>query len=112
MVRFHCLFCHGFEYRGSASAEVLAVGEVANVRVALHLARMAKRLAKKLIVYMNEAEDFYEQILRAMKNGEIEVDKRRIVRLELGGSEKARVNVHLEDQSKIQEGFLVLFGNP
>lgn len=108
MVRFHCLFCHGFEYRGSASAEVLAVGEVANVRVA----RMAKRLAKKLIVYMNEAEDFYEQILRAMKNGEIEVDKRRIVRLELGGSEKARVNVHLEDQSKIQEGFLVLFGNP
>lgn len=107
-ISFHCLFCHGFEERDSASAGVLAVGDIASVGAALHLARMAKRLAPTVTIYTNGAEDLYEQIILGLNGSEIKVDKRRIARLEQGsGSEQTRVIVHLEDGTDIREGFLV-----
>lgn len=105
-IRFHCLFCHGFEERDSASAGVLAIGDVASVGAALHLGRMAKRLAPTVTIYTNGAEDLYEQITLGLNGSGIKVDKRRIARLEQG-SEQIRVIVHLEDGSNVREGFLV-----
>ncbi|MCJ1271571.1 hypothetical protein MMC22_011473 [Lobaria immixta] len=107
---FHCLFCHGFEERDSPSAGVLAIGDIASVGASLHLGRMAKRLAPTVTIYTNGAEDLYEQITLGLNGSEIKVDKRRIARLEQGseqGSEQIRVILHLEDGSKIREGFLV-----
>lgn len=105
-IRFHCLFCHGFEERDSASAGVLAVGDIASVGAALHLGRMAKRLAPTVTIYTNGSEDLFEQITLALNGSEMKVDKRRISRLE-NGLEQVRVIVHLEDGSNIREGFLV-----
>lgn len=106
MFRFHCLFCHGFEELGVASAGVLAIGDVASVGVALHLARMTKRIAPIVTIYTDGAEELNEQIILALNGSDIKVDKRRITRLE-PGSELSRVKVHLEDGSIIREGFLV-----
>ncbi|MCJ1348977.1 hypothetical protein MMC31_007210 [Peltigera leucophlebia] len=103
---FHCLFCHGFEVRDSASAGVLAVGGVASVEIALHLGRMANRIVPIVTIYTDGAEELNEQIILALNGSDIKVDKRRITRLE-PGSEQSRVKVHLEDGSIIHEGFLV-----
>lgn len=105
-ISFHCLFCDGYEERDSASAGVLAVGDIASVGASLHLARMAKRLASTVTIYTNGAGDLYEQILLGLNGTDIKVDKRRIARLEQG-SGQTRVIVHLEDGSDIGEGFLV-----
>lgn len=106
MIRFHCLFCHGFEERDSASAGVLAVGDVASVGVALHLGRMAKRIVPVVTIYTDGAEELNEQIILALNGSDIKVDKRRITRLE-PGSEQSRVKLYLEDGSIKREGFLV-----
>lgn len=71
---------------------------------------MAKRLVPTVTIYTDGAEDLYEQIILGLNGSEIKVDKRRIARLEQGseqGSEQIRVILHLEDGSKIREGFLV-----
>ena len=105
-ISFHGLFYQGFGERDSASAGVLAVGDIASVGAALHLARMAKRLAPTVTIYTNGARNLYEQIILGLNGSEIKVDKRRIARLEQG-SEQTRVIVDLEDGSDIHDGFLV-----
>ena len=50
MFRYHCLFCDGSEDRDSASAGVLAIGDIAKMPPALHLSRMAKRLAISILL--------------------------------------------------------------
>ncbi|KAJ0318749.1 hypothetical protein Brms1b_004239 [Colletotrichum noveboracense] len=80
---YHCLFCDGFEDRNSASAGVLAVEDVAKAPVALHLARMAKRLARKVTIYTNGASELKDQIITSLgKDPVIELDDRRVTRLE------------------------------
>ncbi|KAI8277822.1 Thioredoxin reductase [Colletotrichum sp. SAR11_57] len=80
---YHCLFCDGFEDRNSASAGVLAVEDVAKAPVALHLARMAKRLARKVTIYTNGASELKDQIVTSLgKDPIIELDDRRVIRLE------------------------------
>lgn len=104
----HCLFCHGYEDRGCASAGVLAVGDVASPGVALHMARMGKRLTQNVTVYTDGAEELGEQIALGLKGSVsgIKVDKRRIRRL-AKGPERSEVDMVFEDGSQIREGFLV-----
>ncbi|KAJ0365830.1 hypothetical protein COL154_004107 [Colletotrichum chrysophilum] len=67
----------------SASAGVLAVEDVAKAPVALHLARMAKRLARKVTIYTNGASELKDQIVTSLgKDPIIELDDRRVIRLE------------------------------
>ncbi len=104
------MFCHGYEDRGCASAGVLAIGDIAVPGVALHMARMAKRLSAHVTVYTDGAEELSEQIKTAL-NGSvsgIKVDQRRITRLEKG-PKNSEVIMHFEDGSKLQEGFLVCY---
>ena len=106
---FHCLFCHGYEDRGAASAGVLAVGKVGNVGLSSQLARMAKRLASKVTVYTNGAKDLGEQLVSNFATDVgITVDERPITRLEKGSTEP-QVIVHFADGQGITEGFLVRF---
>ncbi|GAB1317428.1 Thioredoxin reductase [Madurella fahalii] len=105
---YHCLFCDGFEDRGSASAGVLAIGDVAKPPPALHLSRMAKRLAKKVVVYTNGASELSEQIAAALGNDPVIVlDNRRVTRLEKVNEDSSETIVHLEDGTKVSHGFVV-----
>ena len=104
--RFHCLFCHGFEEKGVPSAGVLAVGDIANPQMALHLARMAKRLTGKVTVYTDGATSLAEQLDGMAVDGEVVVERRAIARLEKS-SHGTDVIVHFKDGEKVTEGFLV-----
>ncbi|KAH8590939.1 hypothetical protein B0O99DRAFT_579198 [Bisporella sp. PMI_857] len=50
---YHCLFCHGYEERGGASADVLAIDDYAPAAIALHLAGYTNRLTEKSAIYTN-----------------------------------------------------------
>lgn len=107
---YHCLFCHGYEERGAASAGVLALGEVAKVPAAVHLSRMAKRLAKRVVVYTDGAAELAEQLAAALGGDPaVSVDNRRVARLQRAkeGSESAETIVHLEGGEAVSHGFLV-----
>ena len=103
---YHCLFCHGFEEKGVPSAGVLAVGDIANPQMALHLARMAKRLTGKVTVYTDGATSLAEQLDGMAVDGEVVVERRAIARLEKS-SHGTDVIVHFKDGEKVTEGFLV-----
>lgn len=104
---YHCLFCDGYEDRGAASAGVLAVGDVANVYGALHLARMARRLADTVTIYTDGAEELSEQIALLLNNDSLKVDRRELARLEKGNATRSEVVVHFKDGSSKSEGLLV-----
>lgn len=105
---FHCLFCHGFEQRDAKSAGVLAVGDLANPKVALHMAYMARRLAKQVVVYTDGADDVAEQVALGIKPGfNLTIERRSIERLSRGSGE-SDVVVHLNGGEEEQtQGFLV-----
>ena len=44
----------------------MAIGDIGNAGVSLHLARMAKRLTPNVTIYTDGAEDLGEQIIWAL----------------------------------------------
>ena len=76
---------------------------------------MARRLASKVTVYTNGANDLGEQLVSGFATDiGIKVDDRPIIRLEKGPTEP-KVIVHFADGLSITEGFLVcvkLFFSP
>ncbi|OBT38622.1 hypothetical protein VE00_10790 [Pseudogymnoascus sp. WSF 3629] len=102
---YHCLFCDGYEDRGAASAGVLAIGDMGNVGVSLHMARMAKRLAEKVTIYSDGDQELGDQI-KIAAGDEIRVDNRRITRLQKGPI-KSELIMHFADGKQKTEGFLV-----
>ncbi|KGO74476.1 Pyridine nucleotide-disulfide oxidoreductase, class-II [Penicillium italicum] len=103
---FHCLFCHGFEERGCKSAGVLAIGDMANIMAAMHVARMARRFAMTVTIYTHGAQELTEALEKASHGTGIKVDSRVITRL-VKGLGPSDVEVGLEDGTQIMEGFLV-----
>jgi thioredoxin reductase len=104
------LFCDGYEDRGVESAGVLAVEDVADEQTAVHLAGMAKRLSGRVTIYTNGDEGLSGKLEVATANeGDIGVDRRRIMMLEEAGSTESggKVIVHLEDGAAVREGFMV-----
>lgn len=103
---YHCLFCHGFEQRDAKSVGVLAIGELANPKFALHMAYMARRLAKKVVVYTDGADDVAEQVALLIKPGfNLTIERRSIECLSKGTGE-SDVIVHLEGGEQQTQGFL------
>jgi len=105
--RYHCLFCDGYEDRGAASAGVLVSGDVASAGVALHMARMAKRLSDKVTIYSNGDEEVSSELSKIAADAGFAVETRRVVRLEKDGGTRSGIVVHLEDGTMATEGFLV-----
>ncbi|KAI1912879.1 hypothetical protein LOZ53_003094 [Ophidiomyces ophidiicola] len=103
---FHCLFCHGYEDRGCASIGVLAVGDCASLRPAMHLARMARRLAEKVTVYTDGAVELSESLAGPLKSAGFQLETRHIAKL-INGSKEPEMVIELEDGTTITEGFLV-----
>ena len=105
---FHCLFCHGYEEQGVPSAGVLAVGDIGSPPMALHMARMAKRLTPNVTIYTDGAEQLAQQTALAAVEDDVKVDNRPIALLKKG-AEESSVVVHFDDGQQITEGFLVSF---
>lgn len=103
--RFHCLFCHGYEERGSASVGVLAGGLANDADVLERVAKMAKRLADHVTVYTNGDEELATQTREQLKSTKIDFDTRVVARLELVG-EGPEMDMILADGSRVREGFL------
>ena len=106
LARFHCLFCHGYEEKNVASAGVLAIGDMSNPHVALHMARMAKRLTPNVTIYTDSKEDLAQQMAQLAVNDDMKVESRRITLLKKG-AEGSSVMMHFENGDVITEGFLV-----
>ncbi|KAK4233543.1 thioredoxin reductase [Achaetomium macrosporum] len=104
---YHCLFCDGYEERGAASVGVLAIDDLGKALFALHVARMAKRLAKKVVVYSHGAPELSREIRAAMGNDPVIVfDDRRVTRLQKANQGSPEVIVHLEDGTTVSQGFI------
>ena len=104
---FHCLFCHGYEERDSASSGVLAVGDLAAPLPALHFARNALQLTPKGVnIYTNGSEPLRDSLTAALgPDSKMKIDTRIIARLEKG-PHRAEIILHFSDGSKVVEGFL------
>lgn len=106
MYSFHCLFCHGYEDRGQESVGILAVGDCAATGPALHLARMARRLAAKVTIYTDGAFELSQALETPLKAGGFELDSRRILKLAPAPGESG-VSMNFDDGTDTTEGFLV-----
>ncbi|KAH8812734.1 putative pyridine nucleotide-disulfide oxidoreductase [Xylogone sp. PMI_703] len=106
---YHCLFCDGYEDRGQETVGILALGPLANVQRALHLARMAHQLSQSVTVYTHSNDDLVAEIRNVAPESEswLRLDSRQIVRFQKGEDDKT-VIVHFKDQAEMkEEGFLV-----
>jgi len=104
---FHCLFCEGFEERGSDSAGLLAIERVANLGMALEGARHILPLAKVATIYTNGNETLSNEISTAITGTDrMVVDLRPIEKL-TKGDKGAEVTIHFKDGSTKVESFLV-----
>lgn len=103
---FHCLFCHGYEERGAASAGVLALGDLANTFGSMHMGRMARRLAEKVTIYTDGNEELAEQLRTTVADDPVmRIDNRSIQRLSKG-SQAAEVDITLAGGDVVTEGFI------
>jgi thioredoxin reductase len=110
---YHCLFCHGYEERNSASVGVLAMDDCSPAPMALHLARFANRLADKVIIYTN-GNDVVTASIKEMLSGvgpesktakNISVDDRKILKF-VKGSKKGEIEIFFTEGGSKVEGFL------
>lgn len=108
MNRYHCLFCHGYEDREAPSAGILAVGNVARIETALHMAYMARRLAKKIVFYTDGADDVVKELSLAIKpDFGFTIESRKIQNLAKGTASKSDVEITFTDGDTATEGFVV-----
>ncbi|KAI1801062.1 FAD/NAD(P)-binding domain-containing protein [Daldinia bambusicola] len=113
---FACLFCHGFEERGAASAGVLATGPFLGgggnngaPLMAPFISRMASRLAGHVTIYTDGNEELGTRIRAQLKKSQkFQIEHRRLTRVAKDPDVKgdAGVLVTLEDGSVNKEGFL------
>ncbi|KAI9721617.1 MAG: hypothetical protein M1828_005108 [Chrysothrix sp. TS-e1954] len=105
---FHCLFCHGYEERGSDRAGLLAVDFMAQKQMAMTVGCMAKNLAKNVTVYTNGNTEFASEIKEGASAQNLDIDTRKVAKLQHvdNGSTGVRVKVHFEDGDADKLGFI------
>jgi thioredoxin reductase len=104
---YHCLFCHGYEDAGKPSAGILALGETAVPTVAIALARSARQMMSKVVIYTSNNMAVQTAIadLLGQNNTAITTDDREIVSLALG-AQGSGITITFADGSSVQEAFL------
>ncbi|KAK1980966.1 hypothetical protein LZ30DRAFT_750367 [Colletotrichum cereale] len=105
---FHCLFCHGFEERGAERVGVLAFGMTGNLKLATHIAYMARPLGRRVTIYTNGDPALASEI-SALVNSPFTVDARKITRMRMAGGDSRHhtsVTLTLEDGEEVTERFL------
>ncbi|KAI0548749.1 FAD/NAD(P)-binding domain-containing protein [Xylaria curta] len=106
---FHCLFCHGYEERGAASAGLIATGLLGNAMFAPPISRMANRLASNVNIYTNGNEELGVEIralLKSTKKFHIENRKIKGLAKDTDVQGEAGALVTLEDGTVNREGFI------
>ncbi|KAF1735281.1 putative thioredoxin reductase [Beauveria bassiana] len=105
---YHCLFCHGYEEAGEPSAGVLALGEVSVPAAAIALARSAKQITSKAVIYTSNNPAVRTAIaeLVGQNDAAITTDDREIASLALG-PQGSGITITFADGSSVQEAFLV-----
>ncbi|KAI0860752.1 FAD/NAD(P)-binding domain-containing protein [Xylaria cubensis] len=106
---FHCLFCHGYEERGAASAGLIASGLLGNAMFAPPVSRMANRFASNVNVYTNGNEALGAEIRALLKSAKkFHIENRKIKGLakDTDVQGEAGVFVTLEDGTVNREGFI------
>ncbi|TRX98374.1 hypothetical protein FHL15_001019 [Xylaria flabelliformis] len=106
---FHCLFCHGYEERGAASAGLIASGLLGNAMLAPPVSRMANRFASNINVYTNGNEALGAEIRALLKSArKFHIENRKIKGLakDTDVQGEAGVLVTLEDGTVNREGFI------
>lgn len=104
---YHCLFCHGYEDAGKPSSGVLALGENSVPAVATALARSAKQITSKVVIYTSNNPTVQASIaaLLGQDNTAITTDDREISSL-APGAEGNGITLTFADGSTVQEAFL------
>ncbi|KAI1387709.1 FAD/NAD(P)-binding domain-containing protein [Hypoxylon trugodes] len=104
---FHCLYCHGWEEKGVASAGILAEGDIGRTVPALHFARQALRMSAHVTLYTNGNETLTKNLTDALAiaPAPMKVDSRKIIGF-TKAPERSRVIVRFEDGTSTTEGFL------
>jgi len=106
---FHCLFCHGFEERGSKKVGLLAEGFLSNSQPSLLISGMAGRLAEEVVIFTNGDEGRKEELEIAIKDSVLRmtVESRKISRVEnMEVKNGMRIRVFFEDGSEEDLGFV------
>jgi thioredoxin reductase len=106
---FHCLFCHGYEERGSKRAALLAEGLLASPKIAPAIAGMAGRLAHEVVVYTNGDDGVTAAVEGALADTvlDVTVDARKIIQVEkLDLESNERLAVHFADGGRDVLGFM------
>ncbi|KAL8413250.1 hypothetical protein RB594_004757 [Gaeumannomyces avenae] len=103
---FHCLACSGLERLGCDSAGVLAVGDLAAEKLAIHVAKSASRLTRSVTIYTHGNGELTEALSKLLAGSEIQVEGRRITRFVKLPTE-SQVGVSLEGGTEKIEHFLV-----
>jgi thioredoxin reductase len=80
LLSYYCMFCFGYEQRGSPSAGVLAIGTLAHPDHAITNARDASKFAEVTTIYTDGNSALQSQLLSKV-NGGIQVNNERIRRL-------------------------------
>ncbi|KAI0126672.1 thioredoxin reductase glit [Xylariales sp. AK1849] len=105
---FHCLFCHGFEEKGAASAGVLAAGFLTQPGMILHMARMATPLAGHVTVYCHGNEDLTTLVTKEFEGKPLTIEPKKITAVQAKNKDgHGGVTVQFEDGSTKEEAFLV-----
>ncbi|OCL14901.1 FAD/NAD(P)-binding domain-containing protein [Glonium stellatum] len=104
---FHCLYCHGWEEKGTATSGVLADGDADHVVPALHFARQGLRMSKEVTLYTNGNEELASHLKSTLEAAPapMKVDSRRIRKL-VKVPTRAEITLHFEDGTENTEGFL------
>lgn len=111
---YHCLFCHGFEERGSKKAAVLAQGHLSNPAYATAVSGMAQRMTEELVLYTNGNDQAKADLEAAFSATilKVKVDSRKITHIDpLDMDSNERLAVHFADGSKENLGFMVHLPN-
>ncbi|KAM0438152.1 hypothetical protein ACHAQK_006886 [Fusarium lateritium] len=104
---YHCLFCHGYEDVGKPSAGILAIGDISSPAAAIALARSARQITPKVVIYTSNNPDVQTAIAELLGQNDtaITTDDRKIASLALG-SEGSGIFITFADGSSVQEAFL------
>ncbi|CAI6237990.1 unnamed protein product [Periconia digitata] len=103
---YHCLFCFGYENRGSSSSGILWFDDDFQLGFVQHMARNGAQLSDAVTIYTNGSTKRAESFAAAtVENEPFKVDSRRIAKFELGPTGSG-VLITFEDGSTRAEGFL------
>ncbi|KAM0345783.1 hypothetical protein ACHAPU_006136 [Fusarium lateritium] len=103
---FHCLYCHGFEERGTETVGVFAGGLISTADVLAHVTPMAKRLSQSVTVYTNGDATLIPAVRAKIHSSKVHYDNRKITGFALVAGGPA-VEITFDDGTCKTEGFVV-----